>query len=157
MKTADKVQIKWVSNFLLFLIIPCVLNYYDVIAISFIMWAAYFNATMDIVSHKYEQSLYALYNKPQYYNPLVSWVNKYKKDGGIITTKRKKFLGITIPSYFTDFWHRQKIMMIFSYSLLACSSIYYSPIIQWYYYLAILLIIYGIVFEFYYWLLKQKD
>ncbi len=92
---------------------------------AFIMLSAMagmFNAGMDVVSFHYEQSTFKLKNKPQYYDPILSWTNKYN----LPSNERKKWFGlIPIPVFLTDFWHREKALML---ACLVLAVVTYEPI-----------------------------
>lgn len=63
------------------------------------------DAVQDVLSHKYSSSVFADKN-PEFWNPKISWVNKYKD---YPTDQRAKFPGAkTIFVAFTDGWHFAK-------------------------------------------------
>jgi hypothetical protein len=79
-----------------------------------IILAAICNSAMDVVSFHYSTSIFTKLNNAQFFDPSISWTNKYidhdpKK--GI----RKWFFGLFyIPVMFTDFWHLCKTISIFA-------------------------------------------
>jgi hypothetical protein len=63
-----------------------------------------FNAVMDTLSHHYSKSIFVKYN-PQFWNPQISWRNKYI-DGDYTKGRNRKII------IFTDAWHLFKFMDI---------------------------------------------
>lgn len=88
-----------------------------------ILLASVCNAIMDVTSFHYDKSIFAKLN-PKYWNPQVSWKNKYVDwDNG--NKERKKFLGINIAPAFTDAWHTSKSAMLIC---LISAIILYEPL-----------------------------
>ncbi len=88
------------------------------LSLIFICVAASFNAAMDVVSFHYSTSKFAKLNN-QYFDPSVSWKNKYI-DGEPSKGRKKWFFGlINKPVAFTDFWHLMKSLMV----IFICASI----------------------------------
>lgn len=81
------------------------------ILISIACWilAAMCNAVMDKLSHHYSTSIFVKYD-PQFWNPKVSWKNKYKN--GRKSLGPAFFLSTGILVAFTDAWHLFKSSMI---------------------------------------------
>lgn len=78
------------------------------------------NAAMDVVSFRYEKSLFSLFEKPEYFNPAISWQNKWAFDGTQMIYGQERFWGSS--RWFvalTDFWHLEKSAMIFFICLTA--------------------------------------
>ena len=100
-----------------------------------VMIGAMMNASMDITTHRYGQSIFSIEGKfdwlmklfrfdpneignDGYFNPKFSWQNKY--EDSFLATERAKFpilwglINITHPAFF-DFWHLAKSIMIISW------------------------------------------
>lgn len=70
------------------------------------------NACMDVVTHHYDKSIFSKYDR-YYFDPSISWVNKYNKNDASLG--RKQWHGIVIHEAFTDFWHLCKSITICSF------------------------------------------
>ena len=87
-----------------------------ILPFTLILTASICNAVMDITSHKFHQSIFnsSKFN-PLFWNPSVSWKNKYIN--GDVNQGRKQWiifgLKINIHPSFTDSWHLFKSIMIF--------------------------------------------
>ena len=79
--------------------------------LSLICWvlAALCNAVMDTLAHHYPTSIFTKWN-PQFWNPKISWKNKYK--AGRKSNGPAFFLSTGILVAFTDAWHFFKSTMI---------------------------------------------
>ncbi len=90
--------------------------------LSLICWilAAICNAVMDTLAHHYSTSIFTKYD-PKFWNPKISWKNKYKK--GVKALGPAFFLSTGMLVAFTDGWHLFKSTMIV---LLASSVILFS-------------------------------
>lgn len=74
---------------------------YIILAVVLCIFAGISKGITDVTSFHFDKSIFV--NKPLFWNPLVSWKNKYK-DGD--KNKGAKFLGsTTIFVLFTDGWH----------------------------------------------------
>lgn len=114
------------------------------LSILFLGLAAFCNACMDVVSFHYDRSIFKNLNK-QYFDPSVSWKNKYIK-GEPINGRRTIFWGlINIHPAFTDFWHFAKSLMI----ILMCTALVFSLkcCIKNTYFLLCILLIYGFIWN----------
>jgi hypothetical protein len=79
--------------------------------VSIIWWilAAVCNAVMDTLSHHYPTSIFV--NKdPKFWNPKISWKNKYKE--GVKAMGPAFYLSTGILVAFTDAWHLFKSIQI---------------------------------------------
>lgn len=82
-----------------------------------IILAAICNAVMDVVSHKYNQSIFAyddFKEHDQFWDASISWRNKYiglSQYNG----RRKLFWNINYPVQITDAFHLFKMIMIFAF------------------------------------------
>jgi hypothetical protein len=65
-------------------------------------------AVMDVLQFKFEQSSFSKLN-PNFWNPKISWQNKWKKIGPSgITNEERFFLSSTVLVFLTDGWHLMK-------------------------------------------------
>lgn len=76
------------------------------------------NAVMDIISFHYEYSIFKDYNK-QYWNPKISWVNKYINNDPLKGRRKWFFNLLKVHEAFTDAWHLMKSTMIVGLCLAA--------------------------------------
>lgn len=119
--------------------------------IFLIIIAAISNSILDSLQFHYSISFFKKLKNQQFFNPELSWKNKWKFDvkGNIIG---EKFFGSsTIFTSLTDAWHLFKLIMLTS---LFAAIVLYKPIIELNGDFAELIInfillraIYGIVFE----------
>lgn len=80
------------------------------ISIFFFILSSICNSVMDILTHHYERSVFKGKDR-QYWDPTISWKNKYVDwDSGL--TQRKKIFGINKHVSLTDGWHLFKSLMI---------------------------------------------
>lgn len=83
------------------------------ISVSFWMYAAKSNAIMDTLSHHFRTSIFEGRND-QYWNPEISWKNKYV-DGNVLKGRVKwNILGYEFNKHpsFLDGWHFHKSLMM---------------------------------------------
>jgi hypothetical protein len=97
-----------------------------------IILAAICNAIMDKLAHHYDNSIFSELNR-QFWDPKISWKNKYEWNGYFAAYVRKqwKLFGISfnIHPAFTDAWHLFKSSMII---LLALAIVTYDGIIPFF-------------------------
>ena len=81
-------------------------------SISIICWilAAICNSVMDTLNHHYSTSIFTRFKNFKYWDPAISWKNKYKN--GVKSNGSAFFLSTGILVAFTDGWHLFKSMMI---------------------------------------------
>lgn len=86
------------------------------LTLLFLLLAGFANGLMDMLQFKYAQSVFADLNRLQFWNPTISWKNKYKDyDGG---DRRAKFpFAKTVLVFFTDGWHLLKEIMLSSLAM----------------------------------------
>lgn len=115
----------------------------------FTLLAGMSNGRMDTVQFHYSGSKYAKKGNDLYYNPAISWANKYKTDekGSFIRDEngelqRKFFLSTTALVMFTDFWHLQQFFMGSFFILAMVTGLLFSRRIKkeddieyWYYFI----------------------
>ena len=97
------------------------------ISLIFLSLAAICNAVMDVVSFHYWDSIFFKLSKHKWWDPKVSWMNKYDEYG-----KRKKWLWglINKPVQFTDSFHFFKMLMII---FIIIAIVTYKGMELWYY------------------------
>lgn len=95
------------------------------ISLFLLFLAGALNATMDVLSFRYNTSIFSKYPKLQsFFNPEKSWVNKYKDNNPNLGPK---FFGSkTFLVFLTDAWHLCKTLMI---TLFTLSIVFYNPVI----------------------------
>ena len=80
----------------------------------FVILAGIFNGLMDSIQFHYSSSIPARQEwNAQYWNPLISWENKYKtnSEGILIQPLQAKFIGSkTVFVWTTDAWHLLKML-----------------------------------------------
>jgi hypothetical protein len=101
-----------------------------VLAFIFLCLAAVCNAILNTLSHHYDTSIFRHFNR-QFFDPEISWYNKYKD--GIVSHGHKKwklwFIEVNSPDYLSDFWHIVKSAMVWSIcAAIACLMPY--PVIS---------------------------
>lgn len=80
-------------------------------SILFLALAAACNASMDVVSFHYDKSIFKNL-KRQYFDPSLSWRNKYIKGNPDYGRKTIFWTMVTLHPAFTDFWHLMKSLMV---------------------------------------------
>lgn len=120
--------------------------------IFLIIIASIADSVLDSLQFHYSISIFKKFKNQQFFNPELSWKNKWKLDekGNIIG---EKFLGSsTIFTSLTDAWHFFKFIMLTS---LFATIVLYKPIIELngdfvelVVNFILLRAIYGVVFEF---------
>ena len=114
--------------------------------------AGIFNGRMDSVQFHYSQTEFSKKGNDLYYNPDISWANKYKTDdtGSFIRDTEGKlqprfFLSTTALVLFTDFWHLQQFFMLSILTLIGVLSFAFSDPIsykKWYWVVTTLIIVF---------------
>jgi len=96
------------------------------ISIIFIILAGILNASMDVITYKWDKSIFKkkLNKYSQFFNPKISWTNKYKN--GVAALGEKFPFSKTIFVFLTDWWHLAKTLMIICFTL---AIVFYSPIL----------------------------
>jgi len=119
------------------------------IGFIFFIIAGICEAVMDKLQFHYDISIFKKLKNQLFWNPQISWRNKYKD--GDPTKKEKFFLSKTLFVGFTDAWHFFKLLrtfLIFSamfFLLMPCIST-----IQCLIYIIIARILFGLSFTFFY-------
>lgn len=123
------------------------------ISLIFLIFAAICSSIMDVVSFRYDLSVFRNLNK-EFWNPSYSWRNKWKNGD---PNQGEKFFGSsTFLVLFTDSWHLFKSLMILFVALAITS---YTEITK---YLILDIFIYriafGLIFEIFFsklWRVKK--
>lgn len=116
------------------------------ISLILVILAAICNAVMDVTSFHYEKSIFSKLN-PKWWNPYISWKNKYVNWDGGKRTEKTIWLGIKYPTALTDAWHLFKSTMI---TLLVLAIVLYTPFINLYVDFAIIGIGWNVAFNLFY-------
>jgi len=138
------------------------------VSIVLIILAAICNAVMDKISHHYYRSVFSKrrFNR-DWWNPEISWENKYEKypvTNIININKRKKWMGgiMNYPVQLTDAWHFFKMFqLVFILSAIPLFSSY--NLIPNSYFINLLLnilllgIIYNSTFSLFYKIIFDKN
>lgn len=105
------------------------------------------DAMQDGIMHDFEGTVFRNLN-PKFFNPDVSWVNKYKDDNPL---EGEKFFGsTTFLVWLTDFWHLLKfIKMNCVWIALSVASGTW-----WVYFVG--MVFHGVVFELSYRIIRRK-
>ena len=118
------------------------------------MFAGICEAIMDKLQFHYAGSIFKNYNNQIFWNPILSWRNKYK-DGDPLKGE-KFFLSKSLLVGFTDAWHMFKLFrtfFIFSgiyFLFIPCATKFTCLI-----YIIVARIIYGIFFTIFFELLED--
>ena len=113
------------------------------LSLLFIILAAILNAAMDILSYRYDLSVFSKYTRlKQFTIPALSWQNKWKNGN---RKQGERFFGSsTFLVWTTDAWHLFKTLMLACYSI---AIVTYSPIIHPIVDAIAYWIVFGIIFE----------
>ena len=88
------------------------------------MISAVCKAIMDTLQFHYEQSIFAN-DKSEFWNPLISWKNKWKNGDKL---QGEKFLfSSTIFVWTTDAWHFFQSIMLTSFFLALVIALFFTP------------------------------
>jgi len=96
-----------------------------------------FEGLMDKIMFHYEKSIFCGFKNQQFYNPYISWRNKYKDD-----LKTPKFYGsTTFLVFLTDAWHLFKWLKnrFLHFFILYLFYILFFNLIEYYKYTLIIL------------------
>lgn len=91
------------------------------VSLILVFFAAICNAIMDNLNFHYYKSIFKKWGKQNFWNPAVSWENKYEKN---IIFKIK----IPLPDPISDAWHICKSLMI----IFLCFAIAFHKTILWF-------------------------
>jgi hypothetical protein len=108
-------------------------------SLFFIALGGFFNSIMDILFTGYGKSIFASLNNPLFWNPQVSWKNKWAQPFPQPSENKWYYFGFpppykerfpyssTIFVFLTDGWHLSKALMLLCIML---SVVTYEPIIS---------------------------
>lgn len=102
------------------------------------------NSIMDVLSTRYDVSIFGNYSNQLFWDWRISWRNKWKN--GDILQGEKFLFSSTIFVFLTDAWHLFKFLMLL---FLILSIYFYVPIIG-IFDIPLFFIIWGITFELFY-------
>lgn len=115
-----------------------------ILVIVLIVIAALSKAVKDTLNFHYGNSIFSKLQLEQWWNPSISWVNKYKSAQDL----RPKFWGsTTIFVMITDAWHLFDFLQLVSFLL---AIIFYSKMIYFVVDFVIFYIIFCCIFELFY-------
>jgi hypothetical protein len=95
-----------------------------VYSIIFIVLAAICNAVMDKITHHWDRSIFKQLKNSVWWNPSISWKNKYVNRD--YKNPIKKIIFGLFDKPFTDAWHTFKSLMIVFLCLAICTYKFYS-------------------------------
>lgn len=116
-----------------------------VLSLSFFALAAICNAIQDTSSHHYNQSIFIMFNNPQWWNGEISWRQKYVSGSPALGRKKIMDSHINYPVQLTDAFHFFKTLMI----VFVCLSIvtFTNPFSEYWYSYVLLIGIYGTIWN----------
>lgn len=128
-----------------------------IIYILLLIIAAISNAIMDIIQFKYYESIFSKLKNDKWWNPEISWKNKWKN--GDVEQGPKFFGSTTFLVFITDAWHFfQKILWGSLFLIISLLSYNYFNL-EWLYIIVIwigLHVIFGGVFELFWSKILKK-
>ena len=105
----------------------------------FMLLAGGFNGVMDILSYHYDKSIFSTFANQQFWNPVLSWKNKYKDRPDTIIGRFSEKYDNTFLVRFTDGWHSMKggmitciILAVFLHSNTNSMIMYLCDTVFWY-------------------------
>jgi len=113
-------------------------------SLFFFVLVAICNACMDVLSTRYNVSIFGNLKNKQFWDWRLSWKNKWK--AGDIRKGEKFLFSSTMLSFLTDGWHLFKALMII---FISCTIIFYKPIFGLWD-IVLFNCAWGITFEFFY-------
>jgi len=129
------------------------MNHY--ITLILITLSGIFNACMDVLKDHYPISWFKLLKHEQFWDPDLSWTNKYKWNDELKCWSEEKFWGSsTIFVMFTDAWHLFKTLTIF-FCILAIVSMPDNK--DWYYDFIVFYVVFTTLFEISYRQLSKGE
>lgn len=124
------------------------------LSLIFVIFAAIFKAIIDTLQFHYNKSIFIKRKMQNWWNPEISWMNKYKDHD---VSKGEAFLGsTTIFCWITDAWHFFQSLYL---NFIFLAIVFFDPIIKteiliWN--LIISFIIYRVTFGFIFEILFRK-
>lgn len=103
------------------------MNVLSILIFVLIIFAGISNAIMDIISHNFSSSIFSNFKNTQWWNPGLSWKNKWKNGD---PAQGEKFWGSSRWFVrFTDAWHFfQGLMFTFFFLSIVIYSVIVHPI-----------------------------
>jgi hypothetical protein len=126
-----------------------------ILIILFFIFAAVAESVMDTLQFHYHNSIFKLFKNVLFWNPEISWKNKYKNGNPLYG---EKFLfSKTLLVGLTDGWHLFKLMRNFSlfFGVFLILNLTYNIWLS-VLFSVILRIIYGVVFTLFYSYIFEK-
>ncbi len=123
----------------------------SIVIILLICVAGFNKAIMDALQFHYSTSIFIRFKNQQWWNPSISWKNKYKN--GDKKNGPKFFGSTTFLSFITDGWHLSQFIFLSSLQFAILFGINMTTPFQWYYWVAgfiILKVVLGGIFELFY-------
>lgn len=117
------------------------------ISIILLILAGIFNACMDVLRFKFNNSIFSRCKNQQWVNPSLSSQNKWKYNELGIWQGEKFFGSSTFLVFVTDLWHFCKHLMLICLML---TVIFYHPIVNWWADFIILFCSFTVPFELFY-------
>jgi hypothetical protein len=122
-----------------------------IIVILLFMSGAFFNSIMDVLQFRYEKSIFKNNVNQQFFNPKISWRNKWK-DGD--PEKGEAYPGSsTVFVLFTDAWHLAQFLMFTCFEVAVIFLLYKLYRFNWYILTLIFLgmkVLFGMTFELFF-------
>jgi hypothetical protein len=122
-----------------------------IIVILLFMSGAFFNSIMDVLQFRYEKSIFKNNVNQQFFNPKISWRNKWK-DGD--PEKGEAYPGSsTVFVLFTDAWHLAQFLMFTCFEVAVIFLLYKLYRFNWYILALIFLgmkVVFGMTFELFF-------
>jgi hypothetical protein len=125
------------------------------LSILFFILSGAFEGVMDTLQFHYVSSKFYNFNNKTFWDPQISWMNKYKNND---STMGEKFLGsTTIFVGLTDAWHLFKLFRNLSIFIgIFFIAIIPSSIIMTLIYILIIRTVFGLSFTLFYKILSNK-
>lgn len=114
------------------------------ISLMFWLFACVCNAIMDVLTTRYDVSIFGNFSNQLFWDWRISWRNKWKN--GDILQGEKFLFSSTIFVFLTDAWHLFKALMLL---FIILSIYFYVPIIG-IFDISLFFIVWGITFELFY-------
>lgn len=116
--------------------------------VLFIIITAISKSIRDKINFHYEKSIFSNFKNQKWWNPQISWKNKYKDCD---ETKGRSFIGSkTWLVFITDAWHFFESLQLFSFFVSIILAFNFSYDLKWYWYILIFIflkLIYSATFE----------
>lgn len=121
------------------------------VIILLIIISGFANAVMDTLQFHYSKSIFKKFKNQQWWNPAISWKNKYKNND---PNDGSKFFGSTTFLVFvTDAWHFFQFLFLTAIQFCILIGINISIPFEWWYWIVgylLIKIIFGTAFELFY-------